>query len=200
MADDESSKRGGTATEARPGSQIGGTRVPWVVIGLLVVIMGGIAVAKKKPEPPKVKLEGARAVQVPTTDRGRIVIVPPCKPPVEVTAANAKSMSQVPGATFVQLRRHPGVQYVVVPHCSRANYPSALFVLAPGEVPSEKDSAEGNPIRQGINSQVVIPNASPISTVVVRPCVQSAETRSTAGGTVLNPVEPGADVAVAPDC
>lgn len=184
----------------------GGTRIPWIVIGVLIVAMAGAGIAAKKKKTDPVKTSGSRAAVVPTADRARTVVVPPCSPPTVINAANASSQIEVPGAVAVTLPVGEPTHTVVVPRCQAkaapapgsANLPSAAFVLDPGEQVSAEDKtpAKGNPVASGIKAQVTLPTGSEVTTVIVPPCQGEAKEVKT---TVLNPLK-GTTVAVAPGC
>ena len=201
MADDGES---GTATEERP-RPIGGSRVPWIVIAALIVVLGGLAIAMKKGGTKSVT-EGARAITVPVADRARTVVVPPCNPPTEINQANASAQAQVTGATVVELPRGGAERTVVVPLCGRAfagtgapNVPSSAFVLAPGKaVSEEKPGPTGDPLAKGIKSQLLVPTGSPVRTVIAPPC-QNKKKGAEVNSLVLKPPS-GSTIAVAPPC
>lgn len=199
MAEEESEEAGG------PPPAPGGTRIVWFVIGALLVLFIAIGVASKKSTPKPFKPEGSRAVVVPTLDRQRTVVVPPCSPPTVIDAANAGSQLQVPGAVAVTLPRGPAARTVVVPRCSAAaapspgaaNVPSAAFVLGADEQVSDRPVAKGgDPVAAEIKRQLTVPTGSPAAVVVVPPCQGTAQSPGT---TVLAPPA-GSTVAVAGAC
>ena len=64
----------------------GSVTLPFIVMGVLIVLFvaGGIAFKKDKPKP--FKTEGSRAVVLPAAERQRTVVVPPCSPQTVITA------------------------------------------------------------------------------------------------------------------
>jgi hypothetical protein len=174
----------------------GSTRIPWIVIGVLIVVLGGASIAAKKKKTDPVKTTGSRAVVVPTVDRSRTVVVPPCNPPTQIDAQNAASQIQVPGAVAVTLLKGAPSHTLVVPRCS--TLPSSAFVLAADEQVSAEDTTpnKGNPITGGIKAQVTVPAQSAATTIIVPPCKGKAGTVKTK---VLEPLA-GTTFAVAPRC
>jgi hypothetical protein len=195
---------GGTAEQAST-TEPGPTRVPWIVIGTLLVLMVGIGIANKKSSSPPVKTEGSRAIVLPPADRTRTVVVPPCSPATVITAANAASQIDVPGTVAVALPQGAPARTVVIPRCSAKAapapgspvIPSAAFVLGPGEQVADVQSAKAaDPIASGIKAQVTVPTGSRVTTIVAAPCQGKSTTIRT---TVLNPTA-GSGVAIAPGC
>lgn len=186
----------------------GGTRIPWIVIGVLILAMAGAGIAaKKKKTTDPVKATGSRAAVVPTADRARTVVVPPCSPPTVIDAANASAQIEVQGAVAVKLPAGEPTHTVVVPRCKAvaapspgsANVPSAAFVLEPGEqvsVDEKSPAATGNQVSSGVTQQVTLPTGTEIDTIIVPPCQGEAKEVKT---TVLDPLK-GTTIAVAPDC
>jgi hypothetical protein len=174
------------------------TRVVWYVMAALLVLLAGGAIAAGKKKGGSAG-KGGRAVLVPTSDRSRSVVVPPCGTGVAVTAQTAAGQSGVTGSTRVALPQGPGTRVVVVPRCparSGGTFPSAAFVLAPGsKIPVSGDKAARNPVVQDLRSQVVVPQNSPATTIVVPACSAKAEKGSSA---VVG--QGGSGVAVAPPC
>ena len=74
----------GAGTASPPGS----IRLPFIVMGVLIVlfVVGGILAKKEKPKP--FKTEGSRAVVLPAGDRKRVVVVPPCSTAVPAPRTN----------------------------------------------------------------------------------------------------------------
>ncbi len=194
----------------------GGTRIPWLVMGglILLFVIGSIVFQKKEKE-TKIT-EGARAVAVPTDDVPRTVVVPPCNPPTEINRANASAQIAVPGATAVKLPRGVGLKNVVVPKCTvgkpgSANLPSAAFVLADGEkvvlgeeAGTKKKKDTENPAAQGIKAQLVLRPKSRTRTIIVPRCLEDdAGTPPAAGGSqsvIVDEPKGGSTIAVAPRC
>ena len=177
---------------------MGQNRVIWYVMAVLLVLLGGgaIAVGKKKGGSGG---KGGRAVLVPTSDRARTVVVPPCGTGVAVSAQNAEEQSETTGSTRLTIPQAPGTRVVVVPRCparSGGTLPSAAFVLAPGsKIPVKGDKAARNSVVQDLRSQVVVPQASPATTIVVPACSAKGDKGSSA---VVG--QPGKSIAVAPPC
>jgi hypothetical protein len=172
--------------------------VIWVVMAVLLVLIGGIAIAVTKKKGGTTG-QGGRAVVVPTADTARTVVVPPCATGVAVTDANARQQESTTGATRVQVPQGTGPRVVVVPRCPPkvgGSLPSAAFVLGPGsKIPAKGDKAARNPIVQDLRSEVIVPDGSPVKTVVVSPCSSQAKQ-----GSSVVVGRGGADIAVAPPC
>jgi hypothetical protein len=180
-------------------------RVPWIVIGVLIVLMGGAAVAAKKSETKPVKTEGSRAVVLPPADRTRTVIVPPCSPRTVISPENATTLIEVQGTIAVALRQGEPARTIVIPRCSAQAapapgspiVPAAAFVLGPGEQVTEVQSTKApDPVAAGVKAQVTVPTGSPVTTIVAEPCQGKSETLRT---TVLKPTG-GSGIAIAPSC
>jgi hypothetical protein len=182
-----------------------GNRTVVYVIGVLAVVLAiaGIVGESKKKPPPTSFLQGGsfRAVVVPT-DRPRTVIVTPCNAPAPTTGQGALD---TPGVTTVRLVANAaGRRTLLVPRCGAlkgtatngtANLPSAAFVLKPGEQPTVQPKAAS----AGVLSQVLVPDNSRASTIVVPPC--TAGTKPPGGTERQVVVQPGATgTAVAPAC
>lgn len=204
MADEDDGDDAGTQKDT---NKPGGTRVPWIVMGVLILVFGvASAAAPKKKAPKPFKLEGSRAVVVPTSDRPRVVVVAPCSPAAAITEANASSIIQVPGAIAVSFPGGGTSRSIVIPRCkARAapqpgglNVPSSAFVLGPGGTVSSLDKVPkgSNPVAFGIRQQVTVPTGSPATTIVAAPCQGTAKTIKT---TVIRPAV-GSSVAIAPRC
>jgi hypothetical protein len=177
---------------------MGQSRVIWVVMIALFVLIGGIAIAVGKKKGGSAG-QGGRAVLVPTADRARTVVVPPCGTGVAVTEGNAKQQIGTTGATRVSIPQGTGSRVVVVPRCparSGGTLPSGAFVLGPGaKIPAKGDKAARNPVVQDLRSEVIVPQGSPATTIVVPACSAKSKTGSS---TVVG--RPGRDIAVAPPC
>jgi hypothetical protein len=184
----------------------GGTRIVWIVMGVLIVAMIAAGVAAKKSKTKPFKTEGSRAVVLPTSDRQRTVVVPPCSPPTVITPENASAQIQVVGAVAVTLPQAPGARTIVIPRCAAnaapspgaLNVPASAFVLGAGKQVSEQETVPkgGDPVAFGIKKQVTVPTGSPATTIIVPPCQNAGTVSST---TVLKPSS-GSDVAVAGRC
>src|SRR4051812_1278496 len=160
---------------------MGRNRIPFVVAGVLIVLLGGGVIlfkSSKKSSKPKVPQENARALSVPT-NQARTVVVAPCNTPVGQTTGPG-----TPGATSLELPAGGGTRYVLVPHCqpkagvteSPGPIPSAAYVLPAGARPSE---GQGGSLLAGqlvARTQLLLPNGAKTATIVVPPC-----TKTTAG-------------------
>jgi hypothetical protein len=174
------------------------TRVIWYVMAALLVLLGGIGIAAKKSKGGSAA-KGGRAVIVPTADRSRTVVVPPCATGVAVTAQNAERQASITGSTRVTVPQGTGTRVVVVARCparSGGSLPSAAFVLGEGaKVPAKADKAARNPVVQDLRSEVVVPASSTATTIVVPACSAKADKGNSV---VLNSAS--GPTAVAPPC
>src|SRR3954451_7986248 len=154
-------------------------RIAFIVGGVLIVLfaIGMVAFGgKKKSTPAAVPPESARVLSVPA-NRARTVVIPPCNTPVEQTTRNAASGQPTPGATTLRFPAGSGTRYVLIPHCQTdavtsnpGNIPSAAYALASGERPPE---GQGGSLSAGAftaRTQLILPNGSTATTVVVPPC------------------------------
>ena len=187
--------------QGRSGGQrtAGGTRIPWVVAVVFIILTLGIGLAigpKSKNAPPA---PGSRALVVPTAEQSRRVVVPPCGTKTRVDAQNVAQQLETQGVTTIALPRQPGIRVVVVPRCpgQLGFLPSAIYVLKPGTpAPTEKSSVGG---LGSIRSLLVVPEGSPLRTLIVPPCdkggasVRKSVVLSSSGA-------PPQDTAVAPRC
>ena len=193
----------GAGTASPPGS----IRLPFIVMGTLILlfVIGGILAKKEKPKP--FKTEGSRAVVLPAGDRKRTVVVPPCSPPTVVTPRNASTQIQVPGSVAVTIPRGAPARPVVIPRCSAVaapspgapNIPSGAFVLGPDKTVFDvkKVPKGGDPVAYGITQQVQLPAGSQATTVVASPCQGKAKVEKT---TILKPAAGSGGVAIAKQC
>jgi hypothetical protein len=174
-----------------------------VVAGIVASVVGGKEKSKAPASSPPVS---ARALVL-TADRSRTVVVPPCNTPVSATASNAARGRPTPGATTVELPRGRGSRTLLVPHCQPAKtgsmttdggIPSAAFVLG-GSKPLTKDR-EGKIESDGViaESQLLLPDGSNTSTIVVRPCTKQPVEEGR--DVVLSAPTGDSDLAVAPAC
>jgi hypothetical protein len=199
-------KEGGAAagtSESTPGA----TRVPWVVMGVLLALFVAAGIANTKSTPKPFQTEGSRAVVLPAADRTRTVVVPPCSPQTVVTPSNASTLIQVPGAVAVAIPQGAPPRTVVVPRGASTatpspgatNVPSAAFVLGADETVSEVSTVPkgGDPVAYGIKTQVTVPTGSPVVTIVAAPCQGKATAVTT---TVLKPAAGSGGAAIAPGC
>lgn len=164
----------------------------------LLVLLGGGAIAMSKKKGGSAA-KGGRAVIVPTADRARTVVVPPCATGIAVTAQNADRQASTTGSTRVTVPQGTGTRVVVVARCparSGGSLPSAAFVLGEGaKVPAKGDKAARNPVVQDLRSEVIVPASSTASTIVVPACAAKADKGNNVvlGGS-------GGPTAVAPPC
>src|SRR3954451_16499581 len=80
---------------------MGRNRIPFVVAGVLIVLLGGGVIlfkGNKKKSGPTVPQETARALSVPT-NQARTVIVSPCNTPVQQTTSAVKNVEWTPAGT-----------------------------------------------------------------------------------------------------
>jgi hypothetical protein len=163
----------------------------------LVLLLGGGAIIAGKKKGGSAG-QGGRAVVVPTADRARTVVVPPCATGVAVSAQTAERQVAVTGSTRVTLPQGTGQRVVVVPRCparTGGTLPSAAFVLAAGaKVPVTGDKAARNPVVQDLRSEVIVPQESVATMIVVPACSAKANKGSSA---VVGQSSP---IAVAPPC
>src|SRR3954449_3292570 len=175
------------------------TRVIWYVMAVLLVLLAGGAIAVGKKKGTGSACKGGRAVVVPTADRARTVVVPPCATGEAVNDVNAAKQIGTTGSTRVTVPRGQGTRVVVVPRCpakTGGTLPSAAFVVEPGaRVPVKGDKATHNPVLQDLRSEVIVPQNSPATTIVVPPCSTKAEKGSSA---VVG--QGGSAIVVAPPC
>jgi hypothetical protein len=193
----------GAGTASPPGS----IRLPFIVMGTLILlfVVGGILAKKEKPKP--FKTEGSRAVVLPAGDRKRTVVVPPCSPPTVITPRNASTQIAVPGSVAVSIPRGAPARTVVIPRCSAVaapapgapNIPSGAFVLGPDKTVFDvaKVPKGGDPVAYGIKQQVQLPAGSPATMVVASPCQGKAKVEKT---TILKPAAGSGGVAIAKQC
>lgn len=173
-----------------------------IAVGVLAVILFG---GKKKETPPLDA--GVRAVVVPTTDRPRTVVVPPCGTGERITSRNADVQAETPGATVLRLPQDERNRVVLVPRCSAststagaktvAKVPSSLFVLtaeARTEPATETEAGEAKIASRG---QVIVPTASPGETIVVPPCTGTGRKGE---AIVLEPSSDSPSSLIAPPC
>jgi hypothetical protein len=196
---------------ARRDNMFRGTRVPVAVAaGLVVVFVAGafLTQAFKGSKPAD---RTSRAVIVPTGDRARMVVVPPCATGVRVAASTAAGQMRTLGATTIQLPQAPGFRVLVVPRCGAGRagttgtspFPSAVFVLREGTRIKAGRPANGSTTpTKGVLSQLIVPTGSEARTIVVPQCTRPATT-SKAGngrGVVLTPRPAHPNTAIAPPC
>jgi hypothetical protein len=177
---------------------------------LLLVIAGvvGGSVGKQSAQPAN---PGARVVVVPTADRARAVVVPPCATGVPVTPRDAASAASMVGSLRLSLPQGPGVRLVLVPRCATnrgsvasadATLPSAAFVLPPHmrAPPIQSSGSTGkSSFTSGARTQLIVPSGSQISTVVVPPCTKAGGTGS-GRAIVFSTAGQSSDTAVARAC
>jgi hypothetical protein len=186
------------------------TRTVWIVMAALVVILGGVAIAmKKKTTTPK--QEASRLLRVPT-DRARRVIVPPCGTGTNVAATKADVLVKTPGTIAFRLQKLTGERLVLVPRCRASqgaaasegvNLPSAAFILPIGAQVTAGRGGSAQAGTEKVESQIAIFANSPVDTVVIPRCVQTAKEaeKNATGRTIVIKGERGdPKVALAPPC
>jgi hypothetical protein len=191
------------------------TRVVWVVMGVLILALGIPAVlikseAEKGTFPEQ---EAARVVLVPTSKTHRI-IVPPCGTGVPVEQTPPAALIETPGVVTFLLRKGTADRdrIVLVPRCRAGQgaepsegvaLPAAAFVL-PTE--AQITAGRGGSAEAGtelVQSQLVVPDDSPIENVVVPACIEELEEakRSASGRAVILDSQRGRrNTALAPPC
>ncbi len=185
-------------------------RVAFIVMLALVVVLGGIAIAmKKKTSEPQ--QEAARLVRVPT-EREREVIVPPCGTGTNVGATKPEALVKTPGTIAFRLKRNNGDRLVLVPRCRASqgaqpsegvNLPSAAFVLPIGAQVTAGRGGSAQAGTEKVESQLVVPANSPIRTIVITRCLETAqEAKKNATGRtlILDPLRARKDATLAPPC
>jgi hypothetical protein len=179
-----------------------------IVLGVLLAaaaLAGGSS--SKKKATTRATLAGARAVVVPTTDRERTVVVPACNTPPEATQRDVEAGKTTLGAAVIGLAVTPGARTLLVAKCQSAtganangpeNVPAAVFVLPVGS------PTNGAALTPAGESQIIVPNASPVTTVVVPACPAVGATGGAGSARgpalIVKPTKPGSNVAVAPQC
>jgi hypothetical protein len=155
-----------------------------VIVGLIVILIIGSALGSSSNTTSAVS-PGMQAVIVPTQDAARRVIVVPCGTGAQPTPSNPTTARNTPGAITIALPPGEGTRVILVPKCTGARggvatssgFPSAAFVTKPGTaVPpiglarstSSSSSQAGSPFSAQL--QAIVPNGSPIRTVIVAPC------------------------------
>jgi len=176
----------------------------------LVLILGGIAIAMKK-EKSKPKQEASRLLRVPT-DRARRVIVPPCGTGTNVAAIKADTLVKTPGTIAFRLQKETGERLVLVPRCRASqgaaasegvNLPSAAFILPIGAQVTAGRGGSAQAGAEKVESQIAIFANSPVDTVVIPRCIQTAKEaeKHATGRTIVIKGERGdPKVALAPPC
>jgi hypothetical protein len=186
------------------------TRVGWIVMAGLIVVLGGVAIAMKKDK-TKPKQEASRLLRVPT-DRTRRVIVPPCGTGTNVAAIKADALAKTPGAIVFQLQKLTGERLVLVPRCRASqgaapsegvNLPSAAFVLPIGAQVTAGRGGSAQAGTEKVESQIAIFANSPVDTIVIPRCLQTGQQaeKNASGATIVIKGERGdPKVALAPPC
>jgi hypothetical protein len=176
----------------------------------LVVVLGGVAIAmKKKTTQPK--QEASRLIRVPT-ERTREVIVPPCGTGTNVAATRPDVLAKTPGTIAFRLQKDNGDRLVLVPRCRASqgsapsegvNLPSAAFVLPIGALVTAGRGGSAQAGTEKVESQLVVPANSQITTIVVPRCLETAkeaEKNATGRSLILNAVRGQPAVALGPPC
>jgi hypothetical protein len=185
------------------------TRTPLIVIAGLAVALILIALVADALKGPSTANEGTRAVIVPTSDRSRAVVVPPCNTGAQITPRDAPREMHTIGSTVIALPQAPGTRLVLVPRCSKmngvgtsgtVNLPSAAFVLKVGtRITAGKGSAAKAVSPSNVHSQLVVPSGSSAGTIVVPPCsLRSGSGKGAA--VVVSPPAAGSETSLAPPC
>ncbi len=188
----------------------GGTKVPWIVGGFLVVLLvvagsgaGGSSSSSMSmmPTPPPAN---ARGVLLPGDGTQRTVVVPSCGTPASIASQTAPGGSGS-GVVTLQLGGSAGARALLVPDCTKPSGgapppgsppPSAAFVLPVGTTQLQDSS-----VQVASRSQVIVPAGSRAKTVVVPACVTGGQAPAGAKhqDVVLSPKQ-GSDSATAPSC
>ena len=191
------------------------TRLVWVVMVVLALILGGIAIAMKPKKQQKGATPGARALIVPD-DRTRTVLVPPCASGTNVTSNDPAKVRSQPGTVEVVLPAGgAGSRTVAVPHCNSdagtqtagggPNLPSALYVFGIGTKVEPGKGGQTALGAGGLESQLELPTGSTATTIVVTACEEKKSSDENAKGppptSILSsqPPKPG-QALVAPPC
>jgi hypothetical protein len=149
--------------------------------------------------------EGIRALVVPTADRARTVVVPPCGTGTNITARNVAAQIETPGATVVQLPQGKRARVVLIPRCgasksgaaTAAQVPSSLFVLTIGAKTAAGTTGSAGAGTLQPKWQLIVPTASQAQMVVVPPCTKGGRADRT---TVLIPRAESPTALIAPRC
>jgi hypothetical protein len=167
------------------------TNVPVVIAVVLIVVLGlgGIlAGSKKKSSKAGSAPVGTRAVIVPARARALTFAIPPCGTGQKLTPAQAQEQLRVKGAAVFQLPAGTTPRTVEIPPCgTQAGTPPAAAFVRSGKLGAGK---------AGTQLQLVVPNGSAATAVVVPPCAQKAKR----GAAVLAPPAGGSGAALAPRC
>ncbi len=177
----------------------GGTRIPWVIGAVFIVVAlgAGLAIGKKSLKAPAAP--GSRAILVPNADHQLRVVVPPCGTKGSYTAQNVPEQLQTQGVTTIALPQAEGRRILVVPRCpgAAASIPSGIYVLKRGSpTPTDRGDVGG---LGSVRSLLVVPDGSPLRTIVVPPCDRGGA--SFRRSVVLSSTgAPPVDTAAAPRC
>lgn len=176
-----------------------GTRIPWVVGAVFIVLALGIGLAVGKKSTKAPAAPGTRAILVPNADQQLRVVVPPCGTRLRVSAQNVAEQLQTQGVTTVAVPKAEGRRVLVVPRCpgAAASIPSGIYVLKRGTpTPTERGDVGG---LGSVRSLVVVPDGSGLRTIVVPPCDRGGA--SFRRSSILSSSgAPPTDTAVAPRC
>jgi hypothetical protein len=187
------------------------TRVVWVVMAGLIIVLGGIAIAMKKGPKSKPKQEAARLLRVPT-EREREVIVPPCGTGTNVAVTKPEELVKTPGTIAFRLQRGNGDRLVLIPRCRASqgaaasegvNLPSAAFVLPIGAQVTAGRGGSAQAGTEKVESQLVVPANSSIETIVVTRCIETskeAEKNASGAALILDPLKSDRKSALGPPC
>lgn len=179
------------------------------VLAVLLILVSVLAGGKKSKTSPPID-EGVRAVVVPTADRARTIVVPPCGSGTRITSRNLEAQLTTPGATVVRLAPAARARMLLIPRCAAstssaggkqvAQVPSSLFVFAMGATTDTGSlgSPDGKKTKTiAPRTQVIVPTASEADTVVVPPCTGVGREEQ---ATVLTPRPESPQTLLAPRC
>jgi hypothetical protein len=202
--DDSDNSQGRPSAFVRGGS----IRTPIAVMAGIVVVfvVASILAGGSKSKKSAGGDEGVRALVLPTADRARTVVVPPCGTGTTINARNVAAQIDTPGATVVQVPQSKRARVLLIPRCSAsvskagattsAQVPSSLFVLTTGAKTAAGTTATaGAAIKP--RSQLIVPSASEAQMIVVPPCTGSGRKDR---ATVLVPRAGSPTALIAPRC
>lgn len=178
-----------------------------VIAGLIVVFIAASMLAGGgKSKKSTGGDAGVRALVLPTADRARTVVVPPCGTGTSINARNVEAQIDTPGATVVRVPQGRRARVLVIPRCSAslskegaatvAQVPSSVFVLTSGsETAAGTTATAGATIKPRL--RLIVPSASEGDMVVVPPCTGSGRAGR---ATVLVPRAGSPTALIAPRC
>jgi hypothetical protein len=202
--DDSDKSQTGPSASVRGAS----IRMPMAVIAGLIVVFVAVSMLAGGGKSKKSTGgdAGVRALVLPTADRARTVVVPPCGTGTTIDARNAKAQIDTPGATVVQVPQGKRPRMLVIPRCSAsvskagaatvAPVPSSMFVLTSGsETAAATTATAGAMIKPRM--RLIVPSASEGQMVVVPACTGSGRADQ---ATVLVARAGGPAALIAPRC